>query len=122
MKEYIYGKNTVKEAMLANKNVGKLLVTKNNEEFINLAKKKKIKLLELLGIDKKNNKEIHLECIRQMLQSKSDTVIIQIQDLLLEGAKFRMNVPGRAAGCWEYRVNPKKLKKIPETINKIMMR
>ena len=42
MKEYIYGKNTVKEAMFANKNVAKLLVTKNNEEFINLAKKKKI--------------------------------------------------------------------------------
>lgn len=42
MKEYIYGKNTVKEALLVNKNTVKLLVTKNNEEFINLAKKKKI--------------------------------------------------------------------------------
>jgi len=42
MKEYIYGKNTVKEAMLANKSAVKLLVTKNNEDFINLAKKKKI--------------------------------------------------------------------------------
>ena len=42
MKEYIYGKNTVKEALLSNKNSIKLLVTKNNEEFINLAKKKKV--------------------------------------------------------------------------------
>ena len=42
MKEYIYGKNTVKEALLANKKVDKLLVTKNNEDFISLAKKKKI--------------------------------------------------------------------------------
>ena len=42
MKEYIYGKNTVKEAMLSNKNVSKLYVTKNNEDFISLAKKKQI--------------------------------------------------------------------------------
>ncbi len=42
MKEYIYGKNTVKEALLASKKVSKLLVTKNNEDFISLAKKKKI--------------------------------------------------------------------------------
>ena len=40
MKEYIYGKNTVKEALLASKKVSKLLVTKNNEDFISLAKKK----------------------------------------------------------------------------------
>ncbi len=42
MKEYIYGKNTVKEAMLANKRVIKLFVTKNNEEFIKVAQKNKV--------------------------------------------------------------------------------
>ena len=42
MKEYIYGKNTVKEAMLSNKKAVKLFVSKNNEEFITLAKKKNI--------------------------------------------------------------------------------
>ena len=42
MKEYIYGKNTVKEALLANKKIVKLYVTKNNEDFISLAKKRNI--------------------------------------------------------------------------------
>lgn len=42
MKEYIYGKNTVKEALLANKKIVKLYVTKNNEDFISLAKNRNI--------------------------------------------------------------------------------
>ena len=40
MKEYIYGKNTVKAALQNNKKILKLYVTKNNVEFIDLAIKK----------------------------------------------------------------------------------
>lgn len=42
MKEYIYGKNTVKAALLNNKRIIKLYVSKNNDEFITLAIKNKI--------------------------------------------------------------------------------
>lgn len=43
MKEYIYGKNTVKEALNANKRIVKLNATKNNEDLIQIAKGKGIK-------------------------------------------------------------------------------
>lgn len=42
MKEYIYGKNTVKETLQQNKRAIKLFVTKQNDEFIKLANSKKI--------------------------------------------------------------------------------
>lgn len=42
MKEYIYGKNTVIEALNVNKRVIKLYATKNNDQIISLSKKKQI--------------------------------------------------------------------------------
>ena len=44
MKEYIYGKNTVREALNVNNRIIKLNVSKNNTELIDIAKKKGIKL------------------------------------------------------------------------------
>lgn len=42
MKEYIYGKNTVKEALVVNKRIIKLYVTQNNNDFISLAKQNNV--------------------------------------------------------------------------------
>ena len=42
MKEYIYGKNTVKEALQTNNKIIKLFLTKNNDEFLKLDNNKKI--------------------------------------------------------------------------------
>lgn len=42
MKELIYGKNTVKEALIANKRIIKLYLTQNNNDLLALAKEKKI--------------------------------------------------------------------------------
>ena len=42
MKEYIYGKNTVKAALMNSGRSCKLFTVKKNDEFINLAKKNKI--------------------------------------------------------------------------------
>ena len=39
-----------------------------------------------------------------MLNSKSDFVIFRTQDLLNEDDTKRMNIPGVAAGQWEYRL------------------
>ena len=44
MKEYIYGKNTVREALNVNNRIIKLNVSKNNTDLIEIAKKKGIKL------------------------------------------------------------------------------
>ncbi|HHU55325.1 MAG TPA: 23S rRNA (guanosine(2251)-2'-O)-methyltransferase RlmB [Acholeplasmataceae bacterium] len=42
MSEFIYGKNPVREALNANKKIYKLYLTKNNQELIDLAKRKKV--------------------------------------------------------------------------------
>lgn len=42
MKDYIYGKNTVREAITVNKRITMLYATKNNQDIINLAKENKI--------------------------------------------------------------------------------
>ncbi len=42
MKEYIYGKNTVKAALEKNNQIIRMYVTKNNNDFINLAIKNKL--------------------------------------------------------------------------------
>ena len=54
MKEYIYGKNTVKAALLNNKRIIKLYVSKNNDEFITFAIKNKIeyKLVDNIFLNK----------------------------------------------------------------------
>ena len=90
------------------------LGTHDNSTFMgylkkHISKKEKIEFCKHMGIEKKGDKYIHLECIRKMLASKANTVILQIQDLLLQGDKDRMNTPGQAAGWWEYRV-PKNYK------------
>ena len=91
------------------------LVTHDGNTFMGylkeVSRKEKKLLCKALNIDSKNNKKILIECIKQMLKSSSDTIILSMQDLLFQGEKFRMNVPGRAEGCWEYRVDSKKLNK-----------
>ena len=84
-----------------------------------LNKQDKEKLCILLNVEKKNDLHIHFECMKQMMKNKSKMAIFQIQDLLLEGSEKRMNVPGRAESCWEYKV-PKNYKKIfKHTLKKI---
>ena len=70
-----------------------------------------------MEIEPSGDKEIHLESIRKMLNSKSNAVIIQIQDLLMQGGKYRMNVPGQAAGCWEYKVPKNYMKLAKKTLS-----
>jgi 4-alpha-glucanotransferase len=46
---------------------------------------------------------IHWAMIRALSQSVANTVIYPFQDVLGLGAAHRMNVPGLAEGCWEWR-------------------
>ena len=95
--------------------------THDNNTFLgylkSLTKDKKLEFCNAMEIEPSGDKEIHLESIRKMLNSKSNAVIIQIQDLLMQGGKYRMNVPGQAAGCWEYKVPKNYMKLAKKTLS-----
>ena len=99
------------------------LGTHDNNTFMgylkNLNKEDKIKLCNIVGVNKSKNKDIHLECIRKMIQSNADTVILQIQDYLMQGEKYRMNVPGQAEGWWEYKMPNRYESKVISLLKKV---
>jgi 4-alpha-glucanotransferase len=51
-----------------------------------------------------NGREIHWDFIRAVLASVADTAIVPVQDVLGLGSEARMNLPGRAAGNWRFRL------------------
>ena len=99
------------------------LGTHDNNTFMgylkSLDKTQKNKLCKLINIKYQCNKKLHIKCMQKMLESKSELVVFQIQDLLLQGEKFRMNIPGKAAHCWEYKVPKNYAKKVQKTLSKI---
>jgi 4-alpha-glucanotransferase len=50
-----------------------------------------------------DGREAHWDMIRVALMSVANTAIFPLQDLLGLGTEARMNVPGTAAGNWEFR-------------------
>jgi 4-alpha-glucanotransferase len=99
------------------------LGTHDNNTFVgylkNLKKEQKSKLCKLMNIKYQCNKKLHIKCMQKMLESKSGLVVVQIQDLLCQDGKSRMNVPGQAAGCWEYKMPKIYSKKVQKTLAKI---
>ena len=63
-------------------------------------------LCDYLGTD---GGEIHWDLVRAACASAADTAIIPLQDLLGLDGRHRMNTPGLAAGCWEWRSEPQQL-------------
>lgn len=49
--------------------------------------------------------EIHWECIRLLMRSAANTVILPMQDVLGLGAGARMNRPATVCGNWQWRLN-----------------
>ncbi|QEG42687.1 4-alpha-glucanotransferase [Roseimaritima ulvae] len=47
---------------------------------------------------------VHWQLIAAVWESKSDTAIVPMQDLLGLGNEARMNLPGKAKGNWQWRV------------------
>jgi 4-alpha-glucanotransferase len=56
-----------------------------------------------------DGREVHWDMIRVALMSVANTAIFPLQDLLGQGTEARMNVPGTAAGNWEYRALPNEI-------------
>ena len=50
-----------------------------------------------------DGREIHWDLIRAACASVADTAIVPMQDVLGLDGRHRMNTPGQAAGCWEWR-------------------
>ena len=73
----------------------------------------------LLNINLKPKREILISAINSMLASKSDIIILQAQDLLMQNEKFRMNIPGQAAHCWEYKLPINYKLRMKYTLSKI---
>jgi 4-alpha-glucanotransferase len=48
--------------------------------------------------------DLHWAAIRAVLASVADTAIVPVQDVLGLGSESRMNVPGRPAGNWRWRL------------------
>lgn len=82
------------------------LGTHDNDTFIGflsaLNKEQRSAFLKLLDIDECENEEILIKCVQKMIKSKAKTIILQAQDILMQGSSSRMNIPGKADGCWEY--------------------
>ena len=52
-----------------------------------------------------NGQDIHWRMIEYSLNSKANTAIIPLQDILGLGSSARMNTPGTVGGNWEWRFN-----------------
>lgn len=89
------------------------LGTHDNNTFIGFLREQKDKkklIKQMLNTKTSSNKKLLYLCTRKMLNSASETIILQIQDFLCQNEKYRINTPGRAGGCFEYRM-PNNFKK-----------
>src|SRR5262249_36192160 len=65
-----------------------------------LREEEKSRVLDYLGGD---GSRIEWDLIRAAYESVADTAIVPLQDILGLGSKARMNLPGVAAGNWDWR-------------------
>lgn len=62
-----------------------------------------------LYTQKKNNRDAVNKIVQMAISSVADTVIIPMQDILVQNSKSRMNTPGKQSGNWDYRISYKDL-------------
>ena len=78
----------------------------DNNTFIGFlsSKNHKLAVAKAFGLlDDLPGEQLLSYCVKRMLESKSNTIILQMQDFLMQDASQRTNIPGVARGCWEYR-------------------
>lgn len=66
-----------------------------------------------------DNGAVLVDSVKRMIDSRCEMIMVQIQDLLMQDGNYRMNIPGQAYGCWEYRVSKDYKGKAEETLNRI---
>ena len=51
-----------------------------------------------------SNKDLALIMLKDSLKANAETVVLTIQDLLMQDGNYRMNIPGLASGQWAYKM------------------
>lgn len=69
-----------------------------------LSDEKRLYMIRYLGAEHTPYGELHWDCIRTVLSSVADTVIIPMQDYLGLGMEARINEPGTESGDWRWRM------------------
>lgn len=69
-----------------------------------LSEEKRLYMIRYLGAEHTPYEDLHWACIRTMLASVADTVIIPMQDYLGLGTDARINEPGKDRGVWKWRM------------------
>ncbi|MBO5954359.1 MAG: 4-alpha-glucanotransferase [Clostridia bacterium] len=99
------------------------LGTHDNNTFVgflkDLNKEEKTRFCNLIKIENKNNKQILIDAIKKMKNSESETIVLTMQDLMLQDSKSRMNIPGQMANCWEYKMPKNYQKKANKVLKQI---
>jgi len=100
------------------------LGTHDNNTFMGFLKKltksEKQAFCKKVGIPYASDKKILISSIKKLLSKDCDSVVLQLQDMLMQDESQRMNTPGRAADCWEYKAPlnyKKKFNKMLKNIN-----
>lgn len=70
----------------------------------NLSEETRLFMIRYQGGEHTPEKDLHWDCIRTLLASIADTVIIPMQDYLGLGDNARINTPGTASGNWQWRL------------------
>ena len=99
------------------------LGTHDNNTFMGFLKgltyQKKEEFCTAIECKSMNNKKILIHAMNCAVNSKCERVILTLQDLLVQDEKSRMNTPGRAEGCWEYKAPANYKNKARKLIDKL---
>ena len=81
------------------------------------------KVVRLLGLNGSvSNERLLYDSVKLLLDSSCRATILQIQDFLVQGEEYRINIPGQAADCWEYRMPIKYKNRFIKTLKNINWR
>ena len=83
-------------------------------------KEENIQEKEYLDLPKMSDKQLVIASIKKLLSSRSNTIILQMQDYLMQNEKEKMNTPGKAEGSWEYRVPQNYKKRFEKNLRKFL--
>ena len=66
-------------------------------------------LLAYFGYEGEDWNRCYPQILRAMLASTADLTVFPVQDLLFYGSDTRLNIPGKSAGNWSYRVTKEQI-------------
>ena len=98
--------------------------THDNQTFMgylkSLALSKKKKFAKCLQVEYVDDKTLLIDSMKKMIECKSEWVIFQMQDLLMQDNEYRMNIPSKIEKCWRYKMPKDYEKQSKFVVSKIM--